>query len=113
MSRRILLVVTVLAAFLAPTVVSASSTRLSGMSVPADHVRDDAANFTYLSGLATQGGLLWVEPGNLGNEAFGAVLPNLWGGRSGTWAITLRRYAPALGQAMRLDPISFSGRPCP
>ncbi|MFM7231425.1 MAG: hypothetical protein ACKO3S_05515 [bacterium] len=112
MKSRTLVVVTALVlALVAPTAAQASSARIAGLSVPADLVRDEVGSFTYLSALASQGNLLWVEPGNGGNEGAGAVLQNLWGGRYGTWAVSVRRFAPALGQAMYLDPIGPSGVP--
>jgi hypothetical protein len=96
------------AALLVPTLASASSARLAGLAVPGDYVQDDAGRFTYLSATATQGGLVWASPSASDNNAMGAVLPNLWGGRAGTFAVNLRRFAPALGQELYLDPAATS-----
>lgn len=95
-------------ALLVPVLAAASSARLAGLAVPGDYVQDDAGRFTYLSATATQGGLVWVAPDAADNNAMGAVLPNLWGGRAGTFAVSLRRFAPALGQELYLDPAAIS-----
>ncbi len=95
-------------ALLVPVLASASSARLAGLAVPGDYVLDESGRFTYLSATATQGGLVWVSPDAADNNAMGAVLPNLFGGRAGTFAVSLRRFAPSLGQELYLDPVTTS-----
>jgi len=91
-----------------PTVAFASSSRVAGLNVPGDYIKDYTGMFTYVSGVNTVGNLVYTEP-NTGNEALGAVLSNLFEGRMGTWAIHMRRFSPALGQSMRGNPIATTG----
>jgi hypothetical protein len=91
-----------------PTVAFASSSRVAGLNVPGDYIKDYTGMFTYVSGVNTVGNLVYTEP-NTGNEALGAVLGNLFEGRMGTWAIHMRRFSPALGQSMRGNPIATTG----
>ena len=82
-----------------PTVAFASSSRVAGLNVPGDYIKDYTGMFTYVSGVSSVGNLVYSEP-NTGNEAVGAVLGNLWEGRMGTWGLHLRRFSPDLGQSM-------------
>ena len=91
-----------------PTVAFASSSRVAGLNVPGDYIKDYTGMFTYVSGVNTVGNLVYTEP-NTGNEALGAVLGNLFEGRMGTWAIHMRRFSPALGQSMAGNPIATTG----
>ena len=93
-----------------PTAVFASSSRVAGLNVPGDYIKDYTGMFTYVSGVNTVGNLVYTEP-NTGNEALGAVLGNLWEGRMGTWALHLRRFAPDLGQSVSGNPISTTAFP--
>lgn len=93
-----------------PTVAFASASRVAGLNVPGDYIKDYTGMFTYVSGVNTVGNLVYTEP-NTGNEALGAVLGNLWEGRMGTWALHLRRFAPDLGQAVSGNPISTTALP--
>jgi hypothetical protein len=86
-----------------PTAAFASSSRIAGMGVPVDYVKDYTGIFTYVSGVNTVGNLVYAEPNSPaahGGQAMGTVLGNLWEGRLGTWGLHLREFSPALGQSM-------------
>lgn len=91
-----------------PLVANASGARISALNVPGDYVKDYTGIYTYVSGVGSVGNLVWVEPGNGGNNAMGAVLGNLWDGKLGTWGLTMRAAAPTLGQPMFGDPVTTS-----
>jgi len=93
-----------------PAVAFASASRVAGLNVPGDYIKDYTGMFTYVSGVNTVGNLVYTEP-NTGNEALGAVLGNLFEGRMGTWALHLRRFAPDLGQSVSGNPIATSALP--
>lgn len=80
---------------LIPAFAFASSSRVAGLNVPGDYIKDYTGIYTYMSGVSGVGNLVYVEP----NQAVGAVLGNLWDGRFGTWSLHLRQNHPALGQA--------------
>lgn len=90
-----------------PVVAFASPARVAGLNVPGDYIKDYTGIYTYVSGVGSVGNLVYVEP-TPGNQSMGAVLGNLWDGRLGTWAIHLREFHPALGQAIAFDPITTS-----
>src|SRR5262249_51237031 len=81
-----------------PTVAFASASRVAGLNVPGDYIKDYTGIFTYVSGVNSVGNLVYAEP-NTNNEAMGFVLGNLWEGRLGTWGFHMRRFAPSLGQS--------------
>ncbi len=91
-----------------PFVAHASGARVQGLNVPGDYVKDYTGIYTYVSGVGSVGNLVWAEPGNGGNNAMGAVLGNLWDGKLGTFALTMRAAAPTLGQPMFGDPVQTS-----
>src|SRR5262245_34603154 len=91
-----------------PTVAFASSSRVAGLNVPGDYIKDYTGIFTYVSGVSSVGNLVYAEP-NTGNEALGAVMGNLWEGRLGTWGLHLRRFAPTLGQSMAGNSVATTG----
>jgi hypothetical protein len=97
---RILSLMSLMAVF--PAVVFASPARVAGLNVPGDYIKDYTGIYTYVSGVGSVGNLVYVEP-TPGNESMGAVLGNLWEGRTGTWAIHMRRFHPALGQAVAFE----------
>ncbi len=78
-----------------PALAFASSSRVAGLNVPGDYIKDYTGIYTYVSGVGSVGNLVYVEP----NTAMGAVLGNLWEGRLGTWALHLHQNHPDLGQA--------------
>ncbi|MEO5989228.1 MAG: hypothetical protein ABIU54_08140 [Candidatus Eisenbacteria bacterium] len=92
-----------------PVLASASTSRLEGMALPGDYTKDFTAIYGWPASVTSVGNLVYGELGNQlvnpttgtpnGTErAMGAVLPNLWDGRFGVWAIHLRQQTPALGQ---------------
>ena len=92
-----------------PVLASASTSRLQGMALPGDYTKDFTAIYGWPASVTSVGNLVYGELGNQlvntttgipnGTErAMGAVLPNLWDGRYGVWAIHLRSQTPALGQ---------------
>ena len=89
-----------------PAAASASSSRVQGLNVPGDYVKDYTGMYTYLSGVGSVGNMIWVEPGNGGNNGMGAVLGNLFEGRLGTWGVNLRQFAPTFGQNLAGDPLT-------
>jgi len=89
-----------------PVLASAQTSRVEGMNVPGDFVKDYTGMYTYLSGITGVGNLVYGELGTVGpvDRAVGAVLGNLWEGRTGVWGIHLRELTPALGAGDRLGP---------
>ena len=93
-----------------PTVAFASTSRVAGLNVPGDYIKDYTGIFTYVSGVNTVGNLVYTEP-NTANEALGTVLGNLWEGRMGTWGLHLRRFQPALGQSVAGNQVATTAFP--
>lgn len=87
-----------------PVVASAQMSRVEGMALQGDFIRDWSSIFTYTSQVANVGNLVYAELGNVDvppatfDRSVGAVIGNLWEGRLGTWAIHLREQTPQLGQ---------------
>ncbi len=92
-----------------PVVANAQTSRVEGMALQGDYIKDYTAIYGWPSQLTSVGNLIYAEVGNnlfnsntgypnTADRAMGAVLGNLWEGRFGTWAIHLREEAPALGQ---------------
>jgi hypothetical protein len=108
MRKRLTRILSVVAlAAVIPAVASASASRVAGLNVPGDYIKDYTGIFTYVSGVTAVGNLVYAEP-NAGTEQVGTVLGNLWEGRLGTWGVHLRRFHPTLGQASVLDPMTVS-----
>ena len=94
-----------------PVVAFATTTRLEGMSLPGDYTSDFTSIYGWPSSLTGVGNLVYGELGNdLSPKGYpakqwqgwersmGAVLPGLWNGKYGAWAIHLREQTPGLGQ---------------
>ncbi len=88
-----------------PVVASAQMSRVEGMALQGDFLKDWSNLFTYTSQVANVGNLVYGELGDAnlpgaGNKdrSVGAVIGNLWDGRLGTWALHLREQTPQLGQ---------------
>jgi hypothetical protein len=87
-----------------PVAASAQTSRVEGMSIQGDYIKDYTGIYTYLSQVPNVGNLVYGELGNTNSppltfdRSVGAVLGNLFDGRYGTWAIHLREQAPQLGQ---------------
>ncbi len=94
-----------------PVVAGASTSRLAGMGVLGDYVKDYTNIFGYPSCVANVGNLVYGEFGqvtdydnnyseffNTEDRSVGAVLGNLWDGKYGVISFHMREYSPALGQ---------------
>ncbi len=87
-----------------PVVAVASTSRVEGLGIPGDYIKDYSNIYTYLSNVCCVGNLVYGEIGNdnfpagTQDRAVGAVLGNLWDGRYGTWGLHLRETTPQLGQ---------------
>lgn len=104
-SRWIFKTVVLTMALALPALAFAQTSRVEGMGLQGDYIKDYTAIYTYPSQLVNVGNLVYGEMG-VTNSAFsspsdravGAVLGNLWDGRYGTWAFHLREFTPQLGQ---------------
>src|SRR5262245_32355544 len=88
-----------------PVMALAQMSRVEGMALQGDYIKDWSGIFTYTSSVANVGNLVYGELGDVntpgvGNadRSVGAVIGNLWDGRLGTWSIHLREQTPQLGQ---------------
>lgn len=85
-------------------VASAQMSRVEGMALQGDFIKDWSGIFTYTSQVSNVGSLVYGELGNVASppvtfdRSVGSVIGNLWEGRLGTWAIHLREQTPQLGQ---------------
>ena len=86
-----------------PVVANAQTSRVEGMSIQGDYIKDYSAIYQWPSQVSNVGNLVYGEFGNSDfpngsyDRAVGAVLGNLWDGRFGTWAIHLHENTPNLG----------------
>lgn len=93
-----------------PVAAGASTSRLAGMGVQGDYVKDYTNVFTYVSSMCCVGNVVYGELGvvtdyddnyseyfNTEDRAVGAILGNLWEGRFGVIGFHMREYSPALG----------------
>jgi len=93
-----------------PVVAGASTSRIAGMGVQGDYIKDYTNIFGYPSCVPNVGNLVYGEFGvvtavdenyseyfQTEDRAVGAVLGNLFGGKYGTFGIHMREYSPALG----------------
>jgi len=86
-----------------PLVAMAQTSRVEGMSIQGDYIKDYTGIFTYTSGVSNVGNLVYGElgvatGGTPVDRAVGAVMGDWWEGRLGTWAIHMRQFTPQLGQ---------------
>jgi hypothetical protein len=87
-----------------PVVASAQTSRVAGMSIQGDYIKDYTGIFTYVNDVASVGNLVYGELGNYAgantplDRSVGMVLGNLFDGRFGVWSLHLREFTPALGQ---------------
>lgn len=87
-----------------PVVANAQTSRVEGMSLQGDYIKDYTSIYTYPSTVSHVGNLIYTEMGSgaAGSDrALGAVLGNLGEGRFGTWGIHLRQLTPSLTQGDR------------
>jgi len=88
-----------------PVLALAQTSRVEGMAIQGDYIKDYTGLFTYISEVSNVGNLVYGELGNLASagaspfdRSVGAVLGNIWDGRYGTWAVHMRQFTPNLGQ---------------
>ena len=87
-----------------PAASSAQMSRVEGMAIQGDFIKDWSGIFTYTSQVANVGNLVYGELGNVNSppttsdRSVGAVIGNLWEGRLGTWAVHMREQSPNIGQ---------------
>jgi hypothetical protein len=105
MNRRFLNILVLGALLLAlPAMALAQTSRVEGMALQGDFIKDVSGMFTYTSSVANVGNLVYGELGNTNvppvtsDRSVGAVIGTLWDGRFGTFAIHLHEQTPALGQ---------------
>jgi hypothetical protein len=108
-----------------PAVAGAQTSRLQGLNVQSDYVKDPSGMFSYPSQVTSVGNYIYGELGNVLfnpntgspitlDRQMGAVLGNLWDGRYGTWGLFVREETPALGQGdafNQLNPGFLGGDP--
>ena len=88
-----------------PMLASASTSRVEGMALQGDYIKDETGIYTYTNEVANVGSFIYGEMGNWqgaaatpNDRAFGAVLGNVMDGRWGAWGIHMREFTPQLGQ---------------
>jgi hypothetical protein len=87
-----------------PVVATAQTSRVEGMSLQGDYIKDYTGIFTYVNDVASVGNLVYGELGNYQgtntpfDRSVGMVLGNISDGRTGVWSLHLREFTPALGQ---------------
>src|SRR5213593_134609 len=100
--RRVILAAAALMAL--PSLALAQTSRVEGMALQGDYIKDYTGIYTYTSGVVNVGNLVYGELGNAFfdsatfDRSLGAVLQNLFDGRLGTWGIHPREETPQLGQ---------------
>jgi len=98
-----------------PVVAGASTSRVAGLGIQGDYIKDYTNVFTYGSCVPNVGNLVYGELGNWNSdsrtddEAVGAILGNLWDGKYGTFGIHLRSEIRQLGQGDANTPIDADG----
>ena len=91
-----------------PMIATAQTSRVEGMSIQGDYIKDYTGIYTYTSSVTNVGNLVYGELGVATggtplDRSVGAVLGNLWDGRAGTWAIHMRQFTP-IGQGDATSP---------
>jgi len=103
-SRRLSWFLGAVALMALPVASWAQTSRVEGMALQGDYIKDYTGIYTYLSQVPNVGNLVYGELGNTQSppltfdRSVGAVIGNLWDGRLGTWGIHLREQTPQLGQ---------------
>jgi hypothetical protein len=100
-----------------PVVAMAQTSRVEGMALQGDYIKDYTGIFTYPSCISTVGNVMYAELGNTKNgttdpsngnpvtfdRSVGTVTDKLFDGRFGVWGLHLRQESPQLGQGDALS----------
>jgi hypothetical protein len=100
--------------FALPVVANAQTSRVEGMDLQGDYIKDYTGMYTYTSSVNNVGNLVYGElgvspsvlpfPASIPvDRSVGAVMGDLWEGRYGAWAVHLREFTPQLGQGDRVS----------
>lgn len=85
-----------------PMIAMAQTSRVEGLGIQGDYIKDYTGMYTYPSNITGVGNLFYGEFGSGGNtptdRAVGGVMDKLFDGRFGTWGLHLRQFTPQLGQ---------------
>jgi len=86
-----------------PLMAHAQTSRVEGMAIQGDYIKDYTGIFTYVSGVSNVGNLVYGElgvatGGTPVDRSVGAVMGDWFEGRMGAWAIHMRQFTPQLGQ---------------
>ncbi|HET9327213.1 MAG TPA: hypothetical protein VFQ05_10595 [Candidatus Eisenbacteria bacterium] len=86
-----------------PLLAHAQTSRVEGMAIQGDYIKDYTGIFTYTSGVSNVGNLVYGELGVATggvpvDRSVGAVMGDWFEGRMGAWAIHMRQFTPQLGQ---------------
>jgi hypothetical protein len=86
-----------------PLLAQAQTSRVEGMAIQGDYIKDYTGIFTYTSGVSNVGNLVYGElgvatGGDPVDRSIGAVMGDWFEGRMGSWAIHMRQFTPQLGQ---------------
>ena len=87
-----------------PVMAHAQTSRVEGMALNGDYIKDYTAIYGWPSSITNVGNLVYGEFGNSNfpkgsyDRGVGAVLGNLWDGRFGTWGIHMHEITPDLTQ---------------
>ena len=100
-----------------PVVGFAQTSRVEGMALQGDYIKDYTGIYSYPSNLTGVGNLMYGEFGATGggtpvDRSVGGVMDKLFDGRFGTWGLHLRQFTPQLGQGDAISapsPGTFTG----
>ena len=86
-----------------PVAAFAQTSRVEGMAIQGDYIKDYTANYGYPSQVSNVGNLVYGElgvatGGTPVDRSVGAVMGDWWEGRYGTFGIHMRQFTPQLGQ---------------
>jgi hypothetical protein len=86
-----------------PATAVAQTSRVEGMAIQGDYIKDYTGIYQYTSQVANVGNLVYGELGvSTGgtpiDRSVGAVMGDWFEGRLGTWAVHMRQFSPQLGQ---------------
>jgi spore coat protein U-like protein len=86
-----------------PVAAFAQTSRVEGMAIQGDYIKDYTGIYTYTSQVSNVGNLVYGElgvatGGTPVDRSVGAVMGDWWEGRYGTWAIHMRQFTPEMGQ---------------